>query len=169
MNRFIITSLVAAIGLTFIGANDDGCDSPATPENKKDSDKPSAAKIAGWEPGEVRVCALTGSNNGSDALTTKAALGDESMHDFEIKKSDKGYCEYLRPDWHRYGFSFLLSMTPPDGTSFTEVGVYYMTDAKDNPSFDDFKYTKASKNKDGVWNLRFTPDVDMPTVKFTSP
>lgn len=159
LSAFSVLTCFAA--LTFLG---DDCDPP-----KAGSKKPGEAKLAGWEPGEVRVCALTGSDKGPDAVTIKAALGGEPMHDFTAKKTDKGYCEYLQPDWKTYGFSFPLSMAGTDGVTLTEVGVYFMESDSDNPSFDDFKYTKAVKGKDGVFKLMLAPDIDMPTVKFKSP
>lgn len=165
MKTATLSAAACLVALSLLG---DDCED-ADKSKAASSEKPGAAKLAGWEPGEVRVCALTGDSKGQDTLVVKAALGDEGMHDFTTKKQDKGYCEYMRPDWSRYGFDFVFAVAPPEGTALTEVGVYFMEDAKDNPDDGDFKYMKAAKGKDGTFRMRMTPDVAMPTVKFKTP
>lgn len=165
-NSTWLPAAVCLVALTFLG---DDCEDSDKAKSSP-SDKPNAAKLAGWEPGEVRVCALTGSADGPDVLISKAALGDEGMHDFTLRKQDKGYCEFMRPSWLRYGFDFVFAMAAPEGgTALTEVGVYYLDAPKDNPAPDDFKYAKAVKAGDGVFYLRMTPVAGLPTVKFAAP
>lgn len=161
---------LAFVALASLGMCGDDCD-----EKKPTEGAPAAAvpptpeKLAGMGEGALRVCAIPKADMSDVPISITFPEQSEKPVRLELKKTDKGYCEYWRaPSLSRLWWN---SLQFTSDANLTEVGVYYTPKYHENPKAEDLAYAKAVQRQDGSFRLNVrvisetTPSIEVHAVQ----
>ena len=124
------------------------------------ADVPTPEKIAGIEFGSVKLCVVPKAGATPPEVNVKVSpiFNDGKPEDGKpnekvvpLKKGEKGYCDFVHPDFSRL-WGNILMVTATD-VPLDEVGIYYLKDWKENPNADALTYAKLVLTSDGVFKV----------------
>ena len=139
-----------------------GCD-----EDKKaaSTEPPTPEKIAGMHRGAMRYCVVSTVAGNSMDVDFEWDDQHQALH---LEKTDKGFCGYDTINPLKIS-PRLFIITPPEDAKASEVGVYYLPEAKENPKADDLKYQKLEPIKGGKYLLIVQAKNEVPAIQVYAP
>lgn len=158
-----ILFLILAAG--WIGAAADDCDDDKKPKEGTPAVAiaPTPEKLAGMSEGALRICAIPKTDVSEIPISISFPEQNEKPIRLDLKKGEKGYCEY----WRASTLSRLWSngMQFNSDASLTEVGVYYTAKYNENPKAEDLTYAKAAQLQDGSFRLNVRIITETPWIE----
>lgn len=134
---------------------------------------PTPEKIAGIEFGSVKLCVVPKAGAAPAEVSVKVAPifndgdpkeGKPSEKTFALKKAEKGYCDFVHPDFSRL-WGNILMVTATD-VPLDEVGIYYLKDWKENPTGEALTYAKLVKTNDETFKVNvLIANAVVPTIQ----
>lgn len=174
--KWIAGGLIAA-GLLHMACDEEQTGKTAAPAASgtpaASADVPTPEKIAGIEFGSVKLCVVPKAGAAPAEVSVKVAPifnnegnqeGKPSEKTFALKKAEKGYCDFVHPDFSRL-WGNILMVTATD-VPLDEVGIYYLKDWKENPSGESLTYAKLVTTSDGVFKVNvLIANAVVPTIQ----